>query len=125
MTEEQVLELINTNENFSAGSIPDKKFTINDLNESGYLYLEDVMPGSFVVIDATGTIANIPQIEKLNSQSICVGTYADLSNSGIASGEIWKIRFARGQRGEQGTGTQSVDGVEASQETIMYALLFN
>lgn len=125
MTEEQVLELINTNENFSAGSIPDKKFTINDLNESGYLYLEDVMPGSFVVIDATGTIANISQIEKLNSQSICIGTYADLSNSGIASGETWKIRFARGQRGEQGTGTQSVDGVEASQETIMYALLFN
>lgn len=125
MTEEQVLELINTNENFSAGSIPDKKFTTNDLNASGYLYLEDVMPGSFVVIDATGTVANVPQIERLDSKNVCVGTYADLSNSGIAPGETWKIRFARGQRGEQGTGTQSVSGVEASQETIMYALLFN
>jgi len=125
MTEEEVLNMINTNENFSSGSVPDKKFTIGDLDASQYLYLDDVMPGSFIVIDASGRQANVPQIERLDSQNACIGTYVDLSQSGIASGEVWKIRFARGQRGEQGTGTQSASGVEASQETIMYALLFN
>ncbi len=125
MTEEEILNLINTNETFAESSLPDKKFTLNDLDSLQRLYVPDVLPGSISVIDASGKMVLADQIERLDSQGVCIGVYVDASDFNMQNGDVWKIRYARGIRGEQGQGVQNASTPEANQDVVMYALLFN
>lgn len=125
MTEQEILNLINTNETFAEGSMPDKRFTVEDLDSLQRLYVPDVLPGSISIIDASGALVLADQTERLDSQGVCIGVYVDASEFDMQNGDVWKVRYARGVRGEQGQGVQNASTPEANQDVVMYALLFN
>ena len=101
-------------ESFSAGQ-SDLQFTVGDLDESGRLLLDGVLPGAAMVVDSSGGLVSVPQTEKIDG-GICTGVY--LNFSGISVSGTWKIRFRRGPRGASGN-------VMSDDEMIKWSLIFS
>ena len=125
MTEQEILDLINTNEEFSTNSLPDKKFTSNDLDAQQRLYVPDVFPGSICIVDAAGRMVMADQTERLDSNGACIGVYVDAHEFDLSNNAIWKVRYARGPKGDQGEGQQDMSAPEAQEEMIKYSILFS
>ena len=102
---------------FSSGN-PDKKFTVSNLDSNGRLFLEGVLPGGAFIVDSSGNVVDVPQMEKVES-SICVGTFFDFSRMTVSG--TWKVRFRRGPRGLTG---MQLSGELPSDEMVKYALIF-
>lgn len=81
----------------------------------GRLYVGDVLPGAVRVLDSNGELVLADQSERLDSSGACVGTLIDLRGFQVAYG--WRLRYARGPKGEAGTGE-----IEAGEEILKCAM---
>lgn len=108
-------------ESFTGTQRPDMEFTNASLIDNA-LVVSGILPGGAVIVSNEKIVVDVPQRE-VRQDNICIGVSFDLSEyvvAGILPG-VWRIRFSRGQRGQEG---QSLSTPLTNDEMILYSLIF-
>lgn len=111
-------DLTDLSDGLEYSGLADKSFQDSDLDSGHAMTLLGVFPGSFSVIDQTGVLTDVRQVEVWDDGSFA-GTRLEFGN---AIQGIWRLRFLRGPRGPAG----SVDYLQAGSldDRLKCAMLF-
>lgn len=112
-------EFLATNEEFPTGYPSDVSFTSSNLSQ-GKLVVSDVLPGGITIIDNDGNVVLPDQSEYIDTGTLeCTGVIVDLSAFDVQG--VWKVRYNRGIRGQQGK--QGEAGIVSQEDIMKYILL--